>query len=463
VLSQNLQTRQEASLMTECSAQLHLFPLVRKPVVARFDGGALSSDAGVTLLAALDRRLGLSERLARCLMDGRDQGRVRHQVVELLRQRIYQIACGYEDCNDADGLRGDPALKIAVGRLPSEEDLASQPTLSRLENGATRRALYAMSEQLVAHYCRRHRDRRPRTILLDADATDDETHGHQQLSFFHGFYDEHCYLPLLVFAQAEGVGEQELLAAVLRPGNVHAGHSAMAIIERIAQRLRGSFPRSRLLLRGDSGLALPEVYDGCEALRMPYIISLAKNPRLLALAEPWLQRARAQCAETGETAQVFGELSYAAESWPHPRRVIVKAEVMPKGDNPRFVVTSLSADELDAEAVYDWYRQRGDPENRIKELKVDLSADRLSCHRFLANQFRLLLHAAAYLLMQAMRAALAGTELARAQAGTLRLRVLKVGARVIESCRRVSLRLPTAYPWPGLWHHLNTCPRAGPS
>jgi len=449
--------------MTGCSTQMILFPLVSKPVVARFDGGALSSDAGVTLLAALDRRLRLTERLARCLVDDRDQGRVRHQVVELLRQRIYQIACGYEDCNDADSLRADPALKVAVGRLPSEGDLASQPTLSRLENAATRRALLAMSEQLVAHYCRRRRDRRPRTILLDADATDDETHGHQQLSFFHGFYDEHCYLPLLVFAQANGAGEQELLAAVLRPGNVHAGHRAMAIIERIAQRLRGSFPRCRLMLRGDSGLALPEVYDGCERLKVPYIISLAKNSRLLELAEPFLQRARAQCAETGETAQVFGEFSYAAESWPHPRRVIVKAEVMSRGDNPRFVVTSVPADELDAEAVYDLYRQRGDPENRIKELKVDLSADRLSCHRFLANQFRLLLHAAAYLLMQAMRAALAGTELARAQVNTLRLRLLKVGARVIESCRQVWLHLPTAYPWQELWHHLSAWARAGPN
>jgi len=441
---------------------LTLFPLVAKPVVARFDGGALSSDAGVTLLAALDRRLGLTERLARCLVDGRDQGRVRHRAVELLRQRIYQIACGYEDCNDADSLRADPALKLAVGRLPSEDDLASQPSLSRLENAATRRALLAMSEQLVAHYCRRHRDRRPRTILLDADATDDETHGHQQLSFFHGFYDEHCYLPLLVFAQANGAGEQELLAAVLRPGNVHAGHRAMTVLRRIVDRLHSAFPRCRLLLRGDSGLALPEVYDGCEALRVPYIISLAKNPRLLALAEPFLQRARAQCAETGETSQVFGEFSYAAESWPHPRRVVVKAEVMTQGDNPRFVVTSVAADKLDAEAVYDLYRERGDPENRIKELKVDLSADRLSCHRFLANQFRLLLHAAAYLLMQAMRAALAGTEFARAQVGTLRLRLLKVGARVVESCRRISLHLPTAYPWQHLWYHLNAWARAGP-
>ena len=449
--------------MTECSTQFDLFPFVSKPVVARFDGGALTSDAGVTLLAALDRRLGLSKRLARCLTDARDPARVRHRVAELLRQRIYQIACGYEDCNDADSLRYDPVLKLAVGRLPSEDDLASQPTLSRLENVVSARELLAMGEQLVTHYCERHAQAPPRTIILDADATDDECHGHQQLSFFHGFYNEHCYLPLLVFAQVEGVGEQELLAAVLRAGNVHAGHKAMVVLKRIRQRLRSAFPACRLLLRGDSGLALPEVYDGCEALRMPYIISLGKHPRLLKLAEPWLERARAQCAQTGETAQVFGEFEYAADSWPHPRRVIVKAEVMSQGDNPRFVVTSLPASELDAEAIYTVYRQRGDPENRIKELKLDLHADRLSCHRFLANQFRLLLHAAAYLMMQAMRGALAGTELARAQVGTLRLRLLKVGARVVESCRRICLHLPTAYPWQYLWHHLIAWARAGPA
>jgi hypothetical protein len=443
--------------MTDCSLQISLLPLPKKPVVVRNDGGALTSDAGVLLLRELDARLGLTKRLARCLPDRRDQKKVRHHTLELLRQRIYQIACGYEDCNDADTLRADPALKLAVGRAPAEGDLASQPSLSRWENEAGPRLCWRMSEALVESYLECHRRKPPARIVLDVDATDDETHGHQQLSFFHGYYDEHCYLPLLVFAQAEGEGEQELLAAVLRPGNVHAGHRAMAIVERIAARLRATFPQTRIELRADSGLALPEVYKRGEELRLPYTISLPKNERLKALAEPWMVEARAIHAETGEKVQVFGEFRYAAETWPRERRVIVKAEVMSQGENPRFVVTNRH---LAPEALYRFYCQRGDPENRIKELKEDLRADRLSCHRFWANQFRLLLHAAAYVLLQALRAALAGTELACAQVNTLRLRLLKVGARICESVRRVLVHLPSAYPWAHLWPRLA---RAGPA
>jgi hypothetical protein len=432
----------------------------------RNDGGALTSDAGVLLLREMDERLGLTARLARCLVDQRERSKVRHQIKELLRQRIYQIACGYEDCNDADSLRSDPALKIAVGRAPRGRDLASQPTLSRLENAVGSRECWHISEQFIACYVQRHRRQPPQRIILDVDATDDETHGHQQLSFFHGYFDEYCYLPLLVFAQAEGRGEQELLAAVLRPGNKHAGYRALAIIRRVVKQLRAAFPNCRIELRADSGLALPEVYDGCEQIALPYTISLPQNERVKALAEPWLREARAIHAETGETVQVFGQFRYAAESWPKERLIIVKAEVMSQGDNPRFLVTNRTG--LEPQAHYHFYCQRGEPENgsteltinRIKELKEGLKADRLSCHRFWANQFRLLLHSAAYLLLQAMRAALAGTELARAQVGTLRLRLLKVGARVVETVRRVWLHLPSAYPWAYLWPRLT---RAGPN
>jgi hypothetical protein len=288
--------------------------------------------------------------------------------------------------------------------------------------------------------------------VLDVDATDDETHGKQQLSFFHGYYQHHCYLPLLVFAQAEGSGEQELIGALLRPGNVHAGHRAHSMVKLAAKRLRAAFPDCELHLRADSGLALPEVYRGCEKRVVPYTISLPKNQRLLRLAEPWMEEARAIHAETGEKVQVFGEFAYAAESWERPRRVIVKAEVMSQGDNPRFVVTN--SPHGDPEEIYRFYCQRGDPENRIKELKGDLKADRLSCHSFWANQFRLLLHAAAYVLMQKMRSLLQGSELARAQVGTLRLRMLKVGARITESVRRVLVQLPSAYGWAYLWPRL---------
>jgi hypothetical protein len=443
--------------MTECSADLSLFPLSQKPVVVRADGGALTSEAGALLLRRIDDRLGLTDRLAGCLADRREPAKVRHEVLSLLRQRLYQIALGYEDCNDADSLRADPALKLAVGRAPTEADLASQPTFSRWENRIGWRECWEISEALLECYAQRHREPPPHRIVLDVDATDDETHGHQQLAFFHGYYDEHCYLPLLVFAQAEGKGEQELIGALLRPGNVHGGHRAMAMVKAIVTRLRQAFPACAIALRADSALALPEVYEGCEKLAIPYTISLPKNERLIEMAGPWRCEAEAIHAETGEKVQVFGEFAYAAHTWSHARRVICKAEVMSKGDNPRFVVTSRT--DLAPKALYRFYCQRGDPENRIKELKLELKADRLSCHRFWANQFRLLLHAAAYVLMQAMRKLLAGTDLARAQVSTLRLRLLKVGARVRESVRRVLVQLPSAYPWFELWHQLA---RAGP-
>lgn len=451
--------------MTECSADLTLSPLSRKPstrpagkpVVVRNDGGALSSDAGVLLLREVDERVGVSERLARCVVDRRQPVKVQHDVLSLLRQRIYQIACGYEDCNDADSLRCDPALKLAVGKAPSDSDLASQPTLSRLENGVGWRDCWRMSEALLECFVERHCLQPPARIVLDVDATDDETHGHQQLSFFHGYYDEHCYLPLLVFAQREGSGEQELVAALLRPGNVHAGHRAMPLVRAVVKRLRQAFPHCHIELRADSALALPEVYQGCERIGIPYTISLPKNERLKVIAEPWMEQARAIHAESGEKVQVFGEFAYAAQTWDRERRVILKAEVMTQGENPRFVVTSRA--ELGSETLYRFYCRRGDPENRIKELKADLRADRLSCHRFWANQFRLLLHAAAYVIMQAMRGLLTGTELARAQVSTLRLRLLKVGARVRESVRRVWVSLPSAYPWFALWP---TLARASP-
>jgi len=443
--------------MTDCSAELTLFPLSHKPVVVCANGGALTSDAGALLLRQLDERLGLTRRLAECLADRRDPAKVRHEVLLLLRQRIYQIALGYEDCNDADRLRSDPALKLAVGRAPADPDLASQPTLSRLENAVTWRDCWRISEALLDCYLARYRGDPPTRLVLDVDATDDETHGDQQLAFFHGYYNEHCYLPLLVFAQVDGTGEQELIGALLRPGNVHGGHRAMALIKAVVRRLRAAFPECVIELRADSAMARPEVYDGCEKIAIPYTISLPKNERLKEIAQPWMRDAEAIHAEIGEKVQVFGEFLYAAQTWSHQRRVILKAEVMSQGENPRFVVTNRTQPQ--PKALYRFYCQRGDPENRIKELKLDLKVDRLSCHRFWANQFRLLLHAAAYVLMQAMRAALEGTELARAQVNTLRLYLLKVGARIRESVRRVWVQLPSAYPWLDLWHRLA---RAGP-
>jgi hypothetical protein len=373
-------------------------------------------------------------------------------VLALGRQRLYQIRLGYEDANDADTLRFDPALKLAVGRTPSEPDLASQPTLSRLEHQVGWHGCWRMSEALLEGYLQRHQASPPTRLVLDVDATDGSTHGQQELSFYHGFCETHRYLPLLVFAQAEGSGEQELLCAVLRPGNAHAGQRAMAVLRRVVTRLRQAFPECQIELRADSGLALPEIHDGCEALALLYTISLPRNERLEALAQPWLRDALAIYEETAETVQVFGECCYAAHSWPHARRVIAKAEVMTQGISLRFAITSDP--DLSPRERYVFYCQRGDPENRIKELKQGLAMDRLSCHRFWANRFRLLLHAAAYVLFQQLRALLAGTELATARVETLRLRLLKVGPRVRESVRRVWVQLPQAYRGMAYWQRV---------
>lgn len=425
-------------------------PCGSRQVSATFDGGHLSSDGGLLLLQRVDERLGLTARLAGCIRDERNPKLVEQSVHDLVRQRVYGIACGYEDCNDFDTLRADALFKLALGRAPvTGAALGSQPTLSRLENAVRAKDLLRMSAALVEMFIERQRGAPPQRIIVDADATDDPTHGQQELEFYHGYYDHHCYLPLLVYATADG-GEQALMAAVLRPGNVHAGHRAVAVLRRIVARVRAAFPQAQIILRGDAGLALPEVYDYCEGANLHYVISLAKNSRLLECARPWLSEAAAIHAETGDKVRHFGEFTYAADSWPRPRRVVVKAEVTGQGENPRFVVTNLEGP--DAAAIYDeLYTQRGDVENRIKELKDDLGSGRTSCHKFLANQFRLLLHAAAFVLLQGLRQLLAGTKLAAAQAGTLRVKLLKVAARVRQTWRRIWVQMPTSYPHARLW------------
>jgi len=418
-----------------------------REVVVSFDGGDISSDAGLLLLAEADRQLGMTKRLAECLLDRRQSAKVEQPFHDMLRQRVFGIACGYSDQNDFDALRSDPIHKLAVGRAPSDKDLASQPTLSRFENSVSRTGLLRMAEAMLDGFIRSHQRKPPREIILDADATDDPTHGQQELSFYHGYYECHCYLPLLVYAQSDG-GEQELVASVLRPGNVHAGRGAVSILGRLVARLQAAFPDANIILRADSGLALPEVYEWAEEAGIHYAIGLAENSRLEELAEPALRQAKAKFEQTGEKAKLFRTISYAAESWPKERSVVVKAEVLEKGENPRFVVHNLP---WRADEVYYFYTERGEVENRIKELKLDLESGRTSCHRFLANQFRLMLHAAAFVLMQFIRSHLQGTELAKAQCHRLSLCLLKVGARVRQSARRILLQLPSSYPWQDFW------------
>jgi len=427
---------------TLCHKQLRFESLFSKEVIADFEGGRITSDAGGLLLRELDLRYRLAENAVRCLHDPREGHKVKHDLLTLVRQRLFAIAQGYEDNNDAATLAKDPAFKIMAGKAPeSAGDLASQPTLSRFENQMTAKDLRRLSDCLLDLYLKTHPGPR-KVIVLDMDATDDPTHGQQQLSFFHGYYEEHMYHPLLVFDGRDGFP----LAAVLRPGNTHGSHGALAVLKRLIKKLRQAYPKALILFRADAGFAVPAIYRYLEEQpETRYVIGFITNSRLLAKTAPLLERAQRQYQETGEKQRLFTSFSYQAESWDKPRRIIAKVEYTRLGANQRFVVTNLSRN---PQFVYDdIYVLRGDVENRIKELKLELKADRLSCHRFLANQFRLLLHTAAYCLFWLLRHHLQGTELATAQVNTLRLKLLKIGARIRETSRRIWVHLASGYPY----------------
>lgn len=308
-----------------------------KPLKFRFDLESTTSDGGLLVLEKLDRRMGLTKRMASCILDSRRRD-VSHSCEKLLRQRVYGMCLGWEDCNDFDTLSSDPFYSLALGSKP-----ASQPTLSRFENQVDRKDLYRLSLELVKVFIDSHKMSPPRQIVIDMDATDDPTHGQQQLEFYHGYYRKHCFLPLLVFCSVDGQCE-ELVAAVLRPGNVHAGKRSATILRRLVVALRKAFPSTKIVFRADGGFALPEVYETCEELKISYLISFPKNSRLLNLAAPYMKKAIAMRDATGLKARHFGAVLYAADSWGHSRRVIVKAEAMEKGENPRFVVTNLKGD-----------------------------------------------------------------------------------------------------------------------
>jgi Transposase DDE domain group 1 len=423
------------------------------PLEAAFDAGRLTSDGGLPWLAEADESLGLCEALAADVPDWR-RGPARHSLATLVRQRVYQIACGYEDQDDADTLRADPLLKLVCGRLPEGgADLASQPTLSRMENAVDRGACYRLARALVGVYLReRERDGVPEHILLDLDGTDDPAHGDQEGVRYHGYYRQHMYHPLLVF---DGDTDQ-LIAAVLRPGNAHGSRGVVAILKRLVAALRARWPDVRIELRADSGFAIPALSDYCEAERITYTIGLAPNPRLEALAAPLLAEARALSSERdGAKVRLAGEAPYQAKTWPRSRRVVFKAEVLEKGPNTRFVVTTRDDDPL---AVYDFYVDRGETEQWIGDFKLACFADRLSCHRFWANQFRLLLHAAAYWLLDTLRRWLARLGVPRLQLDTLRLRLLKIGGRVRQLATRVRLSLASHHPGEPLWRLLAGAP-----
>ncbi len=431
-----------------------------KPVVARFDLPDASADGGLVLIKAVDTQLGLTERLAACLDDAREPGKVLHETIELVQQRIFGLCGGYADCNDAARLVHDPIHKLVLGRDPlTGLGLASQPTLSRFENAVGHRELHALTHVLadtvIAQQRRRLKGRVTR-ITIDLDPTDDPTHGQQEFTFFNGHYDTWCYLPIVATLTFNDEAEQFAVAAVLRPGTASAGLGARGIVRALLRKLRAAFPDATFRVRLDGGFASAKLFTFLEREQVEYVVAMAGNARLEKRARRLMGRARVLSRQTGHTAHLYGETRYAAKKWTRKRRVIIKAEVVrhpgraPK-NNPRFVVTNLATR---PQAVYEVYCQRGDVENRLKELHHGLEMDRTSCSAFVANQFRVLLTLASYILFQELRRRAAKTVCADAQVTTLRERLIKLAVWVERSVRRIVLHLPTTFPWLTTWRQL---------
>jgi hypothetical protein len=433
--------------------------LSAKPVQAVFDEPDTTSDGGALLVKAADQRLGLTEALAACLADGRAPDRVEHTLHDLLRQRIYGLALGYEDANDAARVGDDPMHKLLLDRDPhSGAPLASQPTLSRFENGVDRRGLFVLGDCLADTVLDRLKARRrvrpPGLVTIDLDPTCDPTHGGQQLSFFHGHYDTWCYLPMLGFVTLDREPESFLVAAVLRSGRAPDKQGAIGMLRRLIGKVRRRFPHSRVRVRLDGGFMASEVLDFLDEARVEYVVGYANNKLLARECADLAAEAQQRYEECGHPVQVFGERAHQAKAWKgKTRRLIVKAEMVEAlGREPRvnlrFVVTNLRHK---PENLYALYCQRGDIENRVKEIKAGVALDRTSCTGFWANQLRVLMAAAAFAILQELRTRLQGTSLARAQVERLRLCLLRIGARIERSVRRIVVHLAAAHPWRPLW------------
>ena len=443
-------------MQTQCNAeQLEISCLEGRRVVAAFDGGRVTSDAGALLLKRTDEAIGLIDRVAECFSDGRRPWLVEHSVRTLVGQRLFGLALGYEDLNDHDELRKDPLFGVLVGKLQAKrrdcEALAGKSTLNRLELFARAESIYhkivpdseALERQFVELFLDSHAQP-PREIVLDLDATDVPLHGEQESRFFHGYYDHYCYLPLYIFCG------RQLLCAKLRPANIDGSAGAVEELNRIVGQIRSRWPQTRITLRADSGFARDQLMSWCEERYIHYVFGLAKNARLKRMIGAELHQAGELCAASGHSSRLFKELTYRTrKSWSATRRVVGKAEATPKGPNPRFIVTSLSVEDFSARELYeDFYCARGEAENRIKECQLDLFADRLSANLLRVNQLRLWFASFAYVLMESLRRlALSSTQFARASAGTIRLKLLKIGATVKTSVRRVKLAMSSAYPY----------------
>jgi hypothetical protein len=446
---------------TQCSRDLFGYEVVEgRQVVAAFDGGDKTSDAGGLLLGATDRAIGLVGRFAACFADGRVRAQVEHTVESMVAQRVFGIALGYEDLVDHDQLRHDPVLATLAGKLEARRTdcapLAGKSTLNRLEHAPSEPARYhkighdgAAIERLFVDLFLEAHQTPPGQIVLDLDATDDPLHGHQEGRFFHGYYDCYCYLPLYVFCG------RHLLAAKLRRSNIDASAGAVAEVERIVAQIRARWPQVKIVLRADSGFAREELMAWCEANGVDYLVGLARNDRLIGAIATELVAAEAESLAQGGPARRFADFPWRTlDSWSRARRVVAKAEHLPKGANPRFVVTSLPASALDARALYeDVYCARGAVENRIKEQQLDLFADRTSAATMRANQLRLWFASFAYVLLEALRRiGLRHTQFAAATCGTIRLKLLKIGAQVRQSVRRIKVAMASACPYQVEYH-----------
>ncbi len=440
--------------MTECNQEAFSFaPHFSRRVEAGFSAGQVSSDGGALLLRETERKINLLSRLAGCFTDGRNQELVEHQLGEMLSQRIYGLALGYEDLNDHEQLRRDPLLALLSGKRNLDEPLAGKSTLNRLElvgrTGRYHKVGYSAEalDQLLADLFIESHEAPPTEIVLDLDATDIPLYGHQPQRFFHGYYDSYCYLPLYIFA-----GDQ-LLCARLRPANQDAAAGSVEEVKRIVAQLRERWPEVRIVLRGDSGFCREELMGWCEANHIDYVFGLARNQRLSRIIGAQIHQAHLQHQAQGKAARVFAEFSYKTrKSWSRARRVVAKAEYLDKGENPRFVVTSLTEQQWAAQNLYEkFYCARGEMENRIKE-QMCLFADRLSTDEMRGNQLRLYFSALAYTLVEALRRlGLKGTEWAQAQVDTIRSKLFKIGAIVCISVRRVLLQMSSAYPWKDIY------------
>jgi hypothetical protein len=450
--------------MTQCTQSSFEFKAHgSRDVVARFDGGAISSDGGSVLLRETDQRLNLLPRLAECFLDGRAQDRVDHSILEMVSQRVYGLALGYEDLNDHEQLRKDPLLAMFAGREELDKPLAGKSTLNRLELGNGQPDRYkkitfwksAMDELLVNVFVESHQTA-PEEIILDVDTTDLPLHGKQEGRFFHGYYDSYCYLPLYIFCGGH------VLCARLRQSNTDASAGSLVEIERIVGQIRTAWPKVRIILRGDSGFCRNEVMKWCEDQSVDYVFGLARNQRLRSIIGRQMWEATEQWNRTGKPARVFAEFSYRTRKannrgWDRERRVVAKAEHISGKENPRFIVTSLKAEPWAAQALYEeLYCARGDMENRIKE-QFSLFADRVSAQTMRANQLRLYFSVMAYVLVSGLRRlGLKATDLAQAQVSTIRTKLLKIGAQVRITVRRIWISMASSYPWQSVYQQVWT-------